>query len=111
MEKKLISISTSRYSEFFRRLLHHYSEGTTAIVDTRQYAATDFLELSNTWCINAEIRKTRNFLLTRGSARLFGFHDSVKDIWGVCSELAFVERLAAEGLIRYRIMPVDSYIR
>jgi hypothetical protein len=102
-ETKLISISTKRYSEFFRRLLGEYSAGTSVEIDLRSYPASEFPNLIETWCTNAKIKGTREFRLIRGNDDLFGFHDSPDELWAACSELPFVERLASEQLLQYRI--------
>ena len=98
-------MSTTRYSVFFRRLLQEFSNGTTAVVGKRRFAAAQFSELIADWCTNSRIRATRDFKLLRGRTELAGFHDSPDCIWADLSILPFVERLASEKIIRYEVNP------
>lgn len=105
MESSRISIETTRYSAFFRRLLQEYSEGTAAIIDGQRHSALEYPDLVKNWCTNARIKGTNEFRLLRGDAELFGFHDHPDELWAACSELSFVERVAEEGIVRYRVLP------
>jgi hypothetical protein len=100
-QPKLISIHTKRYSAFMRRLLEEYSQDTTAVIDRKRFASTDFPQLIATWCTNARIRATRGFKLLRGRMEIAGFHDTPDDMFIAATELPFVRRLAAEKIIRY----------
>ena len=105
VEPKLISIHTKRYSAFLRRLLEEYSHDATAVIDRKRYAGSDFPQLITSWCTNACIRATRDFMVLRGRSEVAGFHDTPDEMWIVASELPFVQRLAAEKLIRYEAPP------
>ena len=105
MKQKLISVSTTRHSVFFRRLLQEFSEGTTAVVGRRRISAAQFPELIKDWCTNSSIRSTRDFRLLRGRTELAGFHDSPDCIWADLSMLPFIEKLASEKIIRYEVTP------
>jgi hypothetical protein len=105
VKQQLISVSTTRYSVFFRRLLQEFTEGTTAIVGKHRFAAAQFPELIADWCTNARIRSTRDFRLLRGRKALAGFHDSPDSIWADLSMLPFLEKLASEKIIRYEVSP------
>jgi hypothetical protein len=105
VKQELISVSTTRYSVFFRRLLQEFSDGTTAIVGKRRFASTEFPKLIENWCTNSRIRSTRDFRLLRGRTELAGFHDSPDCIWADLSMLPFVEKLASENIIRYEVPP------
>jgi hypothetical protein len=105
MKTKLISLQTKRYSAVLRRLLEEYSSGTTAIIDRKRFSSSEFPQLIATWCTNARIRATRDFKLLRGRVELAGFHDTPDEMWIVDTELAFVQRLAAEKLIRHEAQP------
>ena len=105
MKQKLISVSTTRYSVFFRRLLQEFTDGTTAVVGKRRFTAAQFPELISIWCINARIQSTRDFRLFRGRTELAGFHDSPNCIWADLSTLPFLEKLASEKIIRYEVPP------
>ena len=107
METKLISIRTRRYSEFFRRLLREYASGATVVINQHSYPASEFPQLIESWCTNAKIAHTWEFLLLRGETELFGFHDHPDELWAACSELPFIERLASERIVRYRVCPVQ----
>ena len=102
---KLISIHTKRYSTFLRRLLEEYSHNATAVIDRNRFAGSDFPQLIATWCTNARIRATRDFKLLRGRAEVAGFHDTPDEMWIAATELPFVQRLAAEKIIRYEAPP------
>jgi len=104
-EPKLISIHTKRYSVFMRRLLEEYSQDTTAVVDRKRFASSDFPQLISTWCTNAQIRATRDFKLLRGHTEIAGFHDTPDDMYIVATELPFVQQLASEKIIRYEAPP------
>jgi hypothetical protein len=100
--QKFLSIRTTRYSEFFRRLLQQYREGVRVEVDGARYSEADLDSLIESWCTNAKIRATRNFSLWRGETELFGFHDSPDELWAADSESAFIESLEREHLLRVR---------
>jgi len=104
-EPKLISIHTKRYSVFIRRLLEEYSEDTTAVVDRKRFPSSEFPRLISTWCVNAKIRATRDFKLVRRRMEIAGFHDTPDDMFIAATELPFVQRLAAEKIIRYDAPP------
>jgi hypothetical protein len=105
VKQKLISVSTTRHSVFFRRLLQEFPDGTTAVVGKRRFTAAQFPDLIKDWCINSRIRSTRDFRLLRGRTELAGFHDSPDCIWADLSMLPFIEKLASEKLIRYEVSP------
>jgi hypothetical protein len=104
--RTLISIETTHYSEFFRRLFQEYKTDSYVRVDGKVVNAAQFPQLIADWCTNDQIKKTKNFKLSRGETDLFGFHDSPDELWAVETELPFIERLAADKLVRFRIMPV-----
>src|SRR5258707_1365513 len=107
--QKVIWITTTRFSEFFRRLLHQYREDVRVEIDGARYGDADLDSLIASWCTNAKIEDTRNFRLWRGEAELFGFHDSPRDgIWAAQSELPFVQALAQEHIVRYRMTHVEE---
>jgi hypothetical protein len=103
-KKNLISVQTTRYSEFFRRLLQEYGTDSQAAIDGKNFSAEQFPQLIADWCVNDQIKKTRNFRLSRGKTDLFGFHDSPDEFWAAETELPFIERLAGDKLVRFRIM-------
>jgi hypothetical protein len=103
MKPKLVAIETRRYSEFFRRLLEHYAEGSFAKIDGVEHPSPDFATLIENWCTNAKILATRDFVLSRDRQELFGFHDHPEALWAVESELPFIEQLAAEKIIRFKL--------
>ena len=98
---KLIAIDTKRYSEFFRRLLAEYADGAAVVIDAREIPVSEALSV---WCKNTVICQTRDFLLKRHGIELCGFHDHPSETWLVESELQFVQRLAAERVIRFQIL-------
>jgi len=105
VKRELISVSTTRYSVFFRRLLQEYTDSTTAIIGKRRFSAAQFPELIQDWCTNHRIRATRDFKLLRGRAELAGFHDSPDCIWADLSLLPFIKKLASEKIVRYAVTP------
>ena len=96
MKDRLLTVKTTRYSEFFRRLFKEYSDDSFATIDGRNYRSADFPRLIGAWCTNAKIRATQDFRLKRGGKELFGFHDGPLDIWAASSELTFLQQLADE---------------
>lgn len=102
--KRLISVETKRYSEFFRQLLEEYGSDSQVTIDGGTFIAAQFPQLIVDWCTNTQIKKTRNFKLSRGEIDLFGFHDKPDDLWAAETELRFIERLAADKLVRFKIM-------
>jgi hypothetical protein len=103
MEKR-IWISTTRFSEVFRRLLQKYRQGVRVEIDGVRHSDADIDSLIASWCTNAKICVTRDFGLWQGEAQLFGFHDSPRQLWAACSELPFIETLQRENIIRYEIL-------
>jgi hypothetical protein len=101
---KLIAIETNRYSEFFRHLLAEYSD-SAVVIDGSQCSAPEAL---SAWCTNAVICRTRDFLLKQNDIELCGFHDHPNETWMVESELPFVQRLAAENIIRFQVLDYNK---
>ena len=101
---KIIAIETTRYSEFFRRLFAEYADGVTIEVGSRHLSSADIPHLLTDWCSNADICRTQHFRLLRGEAELFSFHDHPRELFAALSERAFVERLHAEQILRYRVL-------
>jgi len=108
---QLISIETTRYSEFFRRLFAEYADGVTIEIDTRRYSSGDIPHLLAEWCTNAQISRTQHFKLLRGDVELFGFDDHPRELFAAASERPFVERLRGEQILRYRLLPMDEPFR
>ena len=102
MKDRLLTVKTTRYSEFFRRLFEEYSNDSVATIDGRNYRSADFSSLMDAWCTNTKIKATQDFRLRKGGKELFGFHDGPLDIWAASSELTFLQQLADEKLIHVR---------
>lgn len=102
-----MSVSTSRYSKFFRELFQEYGQQSVAVIDGIPFDSSKYPELIDNWCINKSILNTKNFKLVRGNLELFGFHDHPDELWASYSELPFLEKLAAEKIIRFQVMNVD----
>ena len=100
---KAICIKTTRYSAFFKSLLAEYPQGVSIRIDEKEYSSSDIPVLLEAWCTNERIKKTRDFILSRGNEDLFGFHDHPDNLWAAYSELPFVERMHQEHVIRYEI--------
>lgn len=98
---KLIAIETTRYSEFFRRLLAEYSDGAAVEIDGTEIPAAEVL---SRWCKNETICETRELVLKRHGIEICGFHDHPTETWLVESELSFAQRLASEHIVRFRIL-------
>jgi len=95
-------ISTRRYSTVFKRILEQYATGSYAIIDGKRYDGSEFPKLIATWCTNACIRRTRDFVLIRDKEELFYFHDTPDDLSVAESEGAFVDQLLADRVARIR---------
>src|SRR5689334_16341167 len=93
-QPKLIALRTKRYSTVIRRLIEHFSDATTAVVDRKRYARSEFPQMIASWCTNARIRATRDLHLLQGRAELAGFHDTPDELYIIASELPFVQELA-----------------
>jgi hypothetical protein len=105
MSSKLIAVKTTRYSAFFRRLFEEYKEydDATVKIDGKKYANSAFPMLIDKWCRNSKIVNTRDFALIRGKNELFSFHDHPEALLAAISELPFLEKLAADQLVRFRV--------
>jgi hypothetical protein len=99
MKDRLLTVKTTRYSEFFRRLFEEYTDDSVATIDGRDYRSADFPSLMGAWFTNAKIKATQDFRLRKGGKELFGFHDGPVDIWAAPSELKFLQQLADEKII------------
>ena len=102
MKTKLIWILTKRYSTVLRRLLQEYSSGASVVIDRKRFNSSEFPQLITNWCTNECICSTRDFKLLRGRTDVAGFHDTPDEMWIATTELPFVQKLAAEKLIRYK---------
>jgi hypothetical protein len=85
MKDRLLTVKTTRYSEFFRQLSEEYGNDSVATIDGRDYRSADFPNLMGAWCTNAKIKATQDFRLRKGGKELFGFHDGalviVRGVW------------------------------
>ena len=95
-----ISVKTTRYSALFRRILQGYGAGAEIRIDRSTYTEADVPELLDSWCTNRRIGETHNFWLKREGVTLFGFEAHPENLVIAASERAFVERLAAERVVR-----------
>jgi len=102
MKPKLIAIETRRYSEFLRRVFESYKDADFAKIDDVEYPASKFSDIIITWCENAKILNTKNFVLVKDKRELFGFHDHPEQMWGAESEIAFIKQLATEKILRFK---------
>lgn len=101
-----LALETSRHAAVLRRVLeHHASPDAVVLLDGAAHAGAEALRrLAVEWCTNRQIRATHEFLLRKSGLELFGFHDGPEELWAAPSELAFVESLAAQKLLRYRAL-------
>jgi hypothetical protein len=106
----LISISTHRYSMLIKRIFQEYHENIEIYIDGYRYTEKDIPKLLEWWCKNKIIKGTLDFNFKQNGIELFGFHDKPDDFWAAISERKFVERLAKEKIIRYRIYPYESEV-
>ena len=97
----MIAPITQRYSELMRRVLLHYRNTATVKVHGVTYAGDGIDELIASWCTNASICATRDFVLCRDGCEVIGWHDHPRDMWVAESERAFFDELHRDGLIRY----------
>jgi hypothetical protein len=104
--KQAIAISTTRHSEFFRRLLDRYASSCRLEIDCTPYGPSDVEQLKVTWCTNKKIRGTREFSLHDGQRFVASFHDSVDELFIAEEERDWIHRLSEEHLLRYRVSPV-----
>jgi hypothetical protein len=100
---KIIFIKTRRYSTLINRIFEEYKENVEIYVERHRYTEKDIPELVNWWCTNRIIKRTIDFTLKRDGVELFGFHDTPDQFWAAMSEQPFVEGLAKEKIVRYRV--------
>ena len=98
-----IYISTTRYSTLIKRICEEYNENIEIYIDGSRYTGEEIPKMLEWWCKNKTIMATIDFTLSRNGVDLFGFHDSPEEFWAVMSERLFVEQLAKEKIIRFKI--------
>lgn len=104
--EKVIGIDTTKYSSVFRAILTEYRADISVFIDGRVYDESENEDLLSTWCTNRKIMGTRDFRLSQGGRELFSFHDSPEGLVAAYSELAFVERLKNQNIVRYCFLEV-----
>lgn len=94
-------------------MLEHYASlDVVVLLDGVTHSGTEAIRrLAVEWCANQKIRAAHDFLLRKSSLELFGFHDGPEELWAAPSELAFVESLAAQKLLRYRVLQQAPSLR
>ena len=101
----LIWIHTRRYSTLIKRIFEEYHENVEIYIEGYRYTDNDVPKLLKDWCTNRIIKRTLDFSLKRNHVELFGFHDTPDEFWAASSERPFVERLANEKIVRFRVYP------
>lgn len=101
--EKLWTVTTTRYSEFFRRLLDRYSTDTHVRIDGEAIPSSEFATLAKSWCTNKAIMRTRDFVLYQGRKELCGFHDTPHEIWASPVILPLLQDLEREKVIRLSV--------
>jgi hypothetical protein len=101
-------IKTRRYSEFLKHIFAKYNQNVEIEIDGRVYADKDIPYLLKEWCTNHIIRRTIDFTLKKDGVILFGWHDTPDDFGVAMSERPFVEQLAAEKIVRYKVIFEDD---
>jgi hypothetical protein len=109
----IIWIKTHKYSTLLRRIFEEYKKNAEIYIEGHRYSEYDIPQLLDNWCTNRIITRTINFSLKKDGMELFGFHDTPDEFWAAMSERPFVERLASERIIRYRIYPkaYEAFLR
>lgn len=97
---RIIGLKTNRPSAVVRRLLMAHPDDVEVRVDRKLYTKADLPWLIDEWCINSNIRKAIDFEIRRGGRAVFGFHDSVSELWADETERDLVERLVEEKLVK-----------
>ena len=95
----IIGLKTRRPSAVLRRVLMAQPDDVEVRVDRKLYAKTDLPWLIDEWCINSNIAKTIDFEIRRGGRAVFGFHDSMSELWADDTERDLVERLVEDKLV------------
>ena len=101
--QELLTVTTTRYSEFFRRLLERYSTDAHVRIDGKVTPSSEFSTLVKSWCMNKVIMRTRDFVLYRGKEELCGFHDTPREMWASPAILPFLRDLEREKVIRLSV--------
>ncbi len=104
--ERAISVQTTRYSEFFKRLFDRYSSSAIIEIEGVSYRHGDTTILKENWCTNAKIRQTREFRLCDGDRFVASFHDSVSELFISVDEADWIQSLSDEKLLRYEILPI-----
>ena len=107
----MIGIETTRYSTLMKRILSEFNDNVTIQIGIETYSPRKFKtysgveipELLNDWCTKKNLIKTTFFHLKQNGEELFGWWDHPENMWADISVLPFIEKLAAEKLIRYNI--------
>jgi hypothetical protein len=68
----------------------------------------DISELLEYFCTNNRLKNTNDFRLIKDGTELFGFHDHPSDFWCNISELEFIQSLAQEKIVRYRVVGIKK---
>ncbi|MHC4396839.1 MAG: hypothetical protein ACYS1A_14410 [Planctomycetota bacterium] len=106
----LIFIKTRRYSTLLKRIFEEYNENIEIYYESYRYTEKDIPEILKDWCSNSILKKTIDFKLIQNGKELFGFHDTPDNFWAAISERPFIERLAKEKVIRYRICSCEPKV-
>jgi hypothetical protein len=104
MASEHIAMRTRRYSKLLKCIFAAYDEDVEVEIDGRQYNQDDIAGLLRDWCTNRNIINTVNFSLQRNGIALFGFHDHPSQFVAALSERSFVQQLADEKIVRYRVL-------
>ena len=105
---KRIAIKTKRYSTFIKHIFEEYNNDVDIFIEGNHYSSSDIPKITEEWCKNSIIKKTIDFNIMRDGLELFGFHDTPDDFWASMSEQPFVERMAKEKIVSYRIYPLKK---
>jgi hypothetical protein len=101
--KEFACVTTTRYSAFFTRVFQYYCRDIQVKIDGKCFSEQDLSWLRSSWCTNARIQHTQDFTLVFHDKSIMGFHDHPENLWVASSERKFLQHLAEERLIRFRV--------
>lgn len=101
---KTISIETKRYSTLIKRILEEYCHDVVIKIDNTQFSESYIPQLLSNWCTKRSIESTNYFVLKHKGDDLFWFFDHPDNMCAAVSVMPFIERLADEKIVRYKII-------
>jgi len=94
----LVAIDTKHYSKVVRAFLNRFP-GALVRLD-KKTVDSDLEE----WCTNRNLKSLRDFSVSLGDREILSFHDAPDKMMASEDQLSFIEDLAAQKMLRFRIL-------